>query len=244
MSDFSRGPEEITVRGMLFDMDGTIIDSTNAIIKHWYKLGKELGVDPEVILASSHGRRSIDTLKLYDPTKANMEYVSQMEAQLPKLYGHDANEIPGSRALLDATRREAIPWAIVTSATKPLVTGWLSVLALPTPENLITAEDVEDGKPDPACYRMALSALGLGTRAEDVLVLEDAPAGIRAGKAAGCKVLALVTSHTVQQVSDAGPDWVVRDLRSVRIVEDAKGDGFRLEIRNALVNIAGHVQGE
>jgi len=67
-----------------------------------------------------------------------------------------------------------------------------------------------------------------------VLVLEDAPAGIRAGKAAGCMVLGLVTSHTVEQVKSAGPDWIVRDLDSVKIVE-SEGGSVTLEIRDGLV---------
>jgi len=113
-----------------------------------------------------------------------------------------------------------------------LVTGWLKVLGLPTPEHLVVAEDVENGKPDPSCYLKAKKKLGLGEGAE-VLVLEDSPAGIQAGKAAGCKVLGVVTSHTVEQVLGAEPDWIVRDLRSVRIVGSSK-DGVELEISNAL----------
>jgi len=122
------------------------------------------------------------------------------------------------------------PWAVVTSGTKPLVSGWLNVLKFAMPEHLVTAESVENGKPDPACYLMKL---GLQDAAGDVLVLEDAPAGIRAGKAAGCKVIGLVTSHTVEQVVSAKPDWVVKDLESVRVVGQADGK-VTIEISNAL----------
>ncbi len=66
-------------------------------------------------------------------------------------------------------------------------------------------------------------------------MLEDAPAGIRAGKAAGCKVLAVVTSHSAEQVLAAGPDWVVRDLDSVRVVGVEEGGRVVLEVRDALV---------
>ncbi len=142
-----------------------------------------------------------------------------MEGLLPKLYGGDAVEIPGARALLDDVIAARAPWAVVTSGTAPLVGGWFDVLGLSRPDVLVSAESVENGKPDPACYELGLAGLGLaGSGGGDVLVLEDSPAGIRAGKAAGCKVLGLVTTHTAEQVAAAGPDWVVRDLRSVKLV--------------------------
>lgn len=156
-----------------------------------------------------------------------------MEGLLPKNYGDDAVEIPGARALLAQIKDARVPWAIVTSGTMPLVTGWLGVLKLPVPENLVVAEDVENGKPDPACYLMGMGKLG-ATDPSQVLVLEDSPAGIRAGKAAGCKVLGLVTSHTAEQVVAAEPDWIVRDLASVRVVGFGEM-GVELEFTDALV---------
>lgn len=159
--------------------------------------------------------------------------VKHVEGQLPLLYGDDATEVPGSRSLLDSLIAQSSPWAIVTSGTEPLVTGWLNVLSLAIPQHLVTAESVQDGKPDPACYLMGLKKLGLEDAAGDVLVLEDAPAGIKAGKAAGCRVIGLVTSHTVDQVVAAGPDWVVKDLESVRVVGRADGK-VTIEISNAL----------
>lgn len=155
-----------------------------------------------------------------------------MEGLLPQKYGHDAVEIPGARSLLDRIGKESVPWAIVTSGTTPLVTGWLDVLKLPHPEVLVSAESVENGKPDPTCYLMGRDKLHL-TAADEILVLEDSPAGIRSGKAAGCKVLGLVTSHTLQQVRDAEPDWIVKDLESVRVVGVSE-KGVELEFSDIL----------
>jgi glycerol 3-phosphatase-1 len=155
-----------------------------------------------------------------------------MEGLLPKNYGQDATEIPGARDLLDEVKKSNVPWAIVTSGTSPLVTGWLDVLALPVPENLVVAEDVPEGKPDPACYLMGKEKLGL-TGMQDILVLEDSPAGILAGKRAGCKVLGLVTSHTAQQIIEAAPDWIVQDLSSVKIV-GVSDKGVELEFSDTL----------
>lgn len=161
--------------------------------------------------------------------------VQHMEGLLPKLHGDDAFEIPGARALLQEIGNRDIPWAIVTSGTIPLVTGWIKRLDLPNPEHLVTAESVQNGKPDPSCYVLGRERVGLVGDDKSVLVLEDSPAGIRAGKAAGCKVLGLVTSHTAEQVRSAEPDWIVRDLESVKVVESKNGL-VTLEFSNGLVD--------
>lgn len=137
-----------------------------------------------------------------------------MESQIPFKYGVDAIPIPGSQALLAQVSNLRIPWGIVTSGTKPLVSGWLDILQLVHPSVLITAEAVRDGKPDPACYSLGKGKLGLDG---EVLVVEDAPAGIKAGKKAGCKVLALATTHEIEALWEAGADWVVKDLQSLRM---------------------------
>lgn len=138
--------------------------------------------------------------------------VREMESQIPLRYGGDAVPIPGSHALLSELSSLQIPLGIVTSGTQPLVAGWLDILKLAHPDVLITAEAVKNGKPDPACYLLGKEKLGLEG---DVLVVEDAPAGIKAGKSAGCKVLAVATTHEAEALWEAGADWVVRDLASV-----------------------------
>lgn len=160
--------------------------------------------------------------------------VHRAEGRVPKQFGNDAVEIPGSRSLLDQLEKAGAPWAIVTSGTRPLVTGWMEVMKLAHPNNLVTAEDVPRGKPDPACYQLGRSKLQLPDDAP-VLVLEDAPAGVQAGKAAGCKVVALATTHSVQQLKDAGADWIVCDMRSVAMKRfDPKDGRIEIEISNAL----------
>lgn len=141
-----------------------------------------------------------------------------LEGQLALLHGNDVSEIPGSRLLLECLVHLGSPWAIVTSGTEMLVNRWLGALSLAKPEHIISAESVEDGKPDPACYMLGLKRLGLQDVADDVLVLEDAPAGIAAGKAAGCKVVGLLTSHSRDEILAARPDWIVKDLESIKVV--------------------------
>lgn len=159
--------------------------------------------------------------------------VKHMEGLLPKLYGSDATEIPGARSMLNALISRSSPWAIVTSGSEPLVNGWLQALNLPKPEHLVSAESVQNGKPDPACYVLGRERLGLQDAVEEILVLEDSPAGIKAGKEAGCKVLGLVTSHTVEQIVAAAPDWIVKDLESVKVVK-YEGGKTTIRISNGL----------
>ncbi|KAK6193485.1 hypothetical protein LQW54_012423 [Pestalotiopsis sp. IQ-011] len=202
--------------GLLFDLDGTLIDSTNAVTKHWNSVGAEIGVDPALILYTAHGRRTIDTLKVFCPEKANWKYVAEIEALIPKLYGQDATTIDGARELLQAIIAARAPWAIVTSGSEGLARGWLDTLQLPLPKHLVTAESVEHGKPDPSCYELGASKLNFSP--ERTVVFEDSPAGIRAGKSAACKVVGLLTSHALNEIVEADPDWVVRDLQSVTLL--------------------------
>ncbi|KIW70506.1 hypothetical protein PV04_02768 [Phialophora macrospora] len=231
---FSAPPEAVSAHGLLFDFDGTIIDSTHAIVKHWHKQGNIMGVDPNVILATSHGRRSIDVFKMYDPSKANWEYISHEESLIPREFGHDAEEIPGARKLLESLEHVNAPWAVVTSGTRGLVNGWLEVLKLTHPRTMVVAEDVENGKPDPTCYLLGRQRLRLPETAE-MLVVEDAPAGVQAGKAAGFKVIGLTTTHTIEQVKEAGADWIVQDLTSLKLKAFQDGK-VEIVISDALVN--------
>ena len=103
-------------------------------------------------------------------------------------------------------------------------------MSLPRPSVLVTAEDVSVGKPDPACYELGKKRIGLSEGNVSILVLEDAPSGIRAGKAAGCTVLGLATTHSIQSVLDAGADLVVKDLNSLQIIEVGKDAAGRMEV--------------
>lgn len=210
-----------------------------------------MGIDPETILATSHGRRSIDVFELLDPSKANWECkfgenfapyaeksahltldVSEQERLIPIEFGEDAEEIPGARKLLASLDALDAPWAIVTSGTGALINGWIRVLRLAQPKTMVVAEEVSKGKPDPEPYLVGRQRLGLD-KGTDCVVFEDAPSGIRAGKAAGFRVIALATTHTIAQLKEAGADWILRDLRSVTI--DYVQDGLvQIDISDAL----------
>ncbi|KAJ5152051.1 HAD-superfamily hydrolase subfamily IA variant 3 [Penicillium capsulatum] len=228
---FCATSQVLTFDGLLSDFDGTIVDSTDAIVKHWHQIADELNVDPKTILATSHGRRSIDTMKLYDESKANWDYVNYIEGRIPEVYGSDAVEIPGGRDLLDALETAGARWGVVTSGTRALINGWLRVLELPHPKMLVVAEDVHQGKPDPCCYLLGRKQLGLED-STSIVVLEDAPSGIKAGKAAGFTVIALTTTHSLTKLQEAGADLIVEDLRSI-LVKGVVDGRVQLEIKNA-----------
>ena len=141
--------------------------------------------------------------------------------------------MPGARVMLTSLDEAKAPWAIVTSGSRPLMTGWLDVMKLAHPKINVVAEDVAIGKPDPACYILGRERLGLQTT-DSILVVEDAPAGVRAGKAAGLVVIGLITTHTVEQIKEAGADWLVEDLRSIRYAGRV-GQKIKIEISNTLV---------
>ncbi|KAK6359824.1 hypothetical protein TWF696_000960 [Orbilia brochopaga] len=223
---------------ILSDMDGTIFDSTAAVVRHWTRIANELEIPPSAILSTSHGRRTIDILRIHAPHLANTTYVQHVESLIPKLYAADATILPGSATLIDTLTATQAPWAIVTSGTSVLVGSWMAAMNLPLPKHLVTADDVTNGKPDPECYRLGLAKVfgvaatdeGLAAlETERVVVFEDAPAGIRAGKAAGCTVIALLTTHSREQAVEAGADWIVKDLSCVKAVK-SDGKGVHLEI--------------
>ena len=157
--------------------------------------------------------------------------ISTIEGRIPTEFGSSATEVPGSRSLLTTLDLNGAKWGIVTSGTRELITCWIERFMLPHPEVFVAAEDVEIGKPDPQGYLLGRRRLGL-EESTSILVLEDAPAGIKAGKAAGFKVLAVQTSHSLEKLRDAGPDWIVEDLRSVT-VKVVSNRRVQIEIKNA-----------
>ncbi|ODQ66895.1 HAD-like protein [Nadsonia fulvescens var. elongata DSM 6958] len=204
---------KLQVSGTLFDLDGTLVDSTPSVVSYWYDFAAKYGFDAAKVLETSHGRRSKDTLAELKPELATDEFISQMEGQIPIRWGDQAKLIEGSKALLDSL--PSSKWAIVTSGTYPLASGWLKMFGFVIPSVFITAERVTRGKPDPAGYSMAHDALKLAD-GQPFLVFEDAPAGITAGKLAGATVIGIASTYSAVEVFAAGADYVVADLTHVK----------------------------
>ncbi len=132
--------------------------------------------------------------------------------------------LPGARQLLNILPPER--WNIATSCTRPLAEVRLRAAGLPIPKTMITASDVKIGKPDPEPYLKAAAKLGFA--ASDCIVVEDAPAGVRAGKAAGARVIAFLTTMIRRDLEDAGADWIVQNCADIAACHD--DDGLRLSL--------------
>lgn len=154
----------------------------------------------------------------------------ELEARLPLEHADKVVEISGARRLLEELTSIAAPWTIVTSSTSALVTGWLKLLDITMPIQPVTSESVDKGKPDPACYVLGRQKLGLDSPSKEILAVEDSPTGIRAARAAGCRVIGLTTSHSVDQITAAGPDWVVQDFDYLKVV---RCEGGRVTVQIA-----------
>jgi sugar-phosphatase len=198
------------VEAVLFDIDGTLVDSTGAVVRTWRTWAARHGLDAEEILRVCHGRRSEDTIADFLPAERRAAAVAELEElELSDLA--DVIALPGTRELLPALPPSR--WAAVTSGSRRLMETRLAAAGLPVPEVLVSAEDVSAGKPDPEGYLKAAAALG-----HDIarcLVVEDSPAGVRAGRAAGAPTVAVATSHSSSELSAA--DAVIRDLTSCAI---------------------------
>ena len=189
-------------RALLFDADGVLVDSDASVERSWTRWAERWGLSPADVYATVHGRRSADTVALLiDPEDrpAALDDIDRFEIE-------DAEGVtacPGASEILASL--PAGSWAVVTSGTRALATARLQAAGLPTPAVLITADDVEAGKPDPAGYMAASRELGVPI--EECLVLEDSPAGLAAGIAAGAQVLGVS-----DRAGAAGAEDVVRDL--------------------------------
>ena len=168
----------------LFDMDGTLLDSSAAVDRVWAAWAKRHGVDARTLLATVHGVRSEDTIRRFAGAGVDVAKEIQwiLEAEIRDVDGVVA--LPGIHAFIDAL--EPGTWAIVTSAPRALAEVRLRAVNLPIPEVMITGEDVQRGKPDPQGF--LLGAQRLGVSIGECLVFEDSPAGVAAAKAAGAHV--------------------------------------------------------
>jgi mannitol-1-/sugar-/sorbitol-6-phosphatase len=201
---------EITCSALLFDMDGVLIDSTPAVARVWHGWALEHGFDPDTVVKMAHGRPSRTTIHELLPN-ADLD-AEDREVERREMEDLDGVVLlPGAGQLLNSL--PAARWTIVTSCTRPLAEVRLRTAGLPIPKEMITSTDVQNGKPHPEPYQKAAAALGYP--ASECIVVEDAPAGIRAGKAAGARVIAFPTTMDRRELEEARADWIVRNCDDI-----------------------------
>ena len=194
-------PLTIQTRGLLFDMDGVLVSSIGSVNRCWRLWCEQNGVPNPEAYEVPHGTRAIDIVRTLKPEwdEARVAQGLRDIEDLEIADTADLRVLPGVKALLESLPPER--WAVVTSATGRLLVERLKAAGLPVPERLISGEMVERGKPDPEPYRRGAKLLGLAPA--DCVVIEDAPSGVGAGLAAGCRVLAVLNTHTVGELYDA-----------------------------------------
>ena len=204
---------------VIFDLDGTLIDSTPAVLRSWATWAEEYGLPP-MDSVRHHGVPSAAVVRAVIPEdlhEAAIRRISELEiADL-----HDIVVLPGAVKALSSIARAKN--AIATSCTRPLAKARIAAAQLVPPSVLVTADDVTHGKPHPEPFLKAARRLGVDPGR--CLVVEDAPKGIEAAQAAGCFTLAVVTT-TPRELLDA--DAVVADLSEIRF--EANHEGVRVRL--------------
>ena len=191
------------MRYVLSDLDGVLVDSGAEVERVWREWAAERGIDPDLVARESHGVPAHGVLARVAPQLNTPEEIDRIERR------HAAT---GGRALPGAAELLAGADAVVTSCSPALAAARFEAAGLSRPAVLITSDRTERGKPHPDPYLAAAAALGADPA--DCLVIEDAPAGVAAGRAAGMTVWAVTTTHSPGELAAA--DRVLASLAEVR----------------------------
>jgi mannitol-1-/sugar-/sorbitol-6-phosphatase len=214
-------PVEISCQGILFDMDGILISSLEAVERSWTKWAELRGFDPLMARRIAHGRRAVDTL-------ATMCHECDCDVELRLIEDIEVadNEgltvLPGVCEMLAALPADR--WTVVTSATDRLARVRLAAGKIPAPEQIVTADRVTRGKPHPDPFLAGAALLGIAPK--NCVVFEDSAAGAVAGRAAGCTVVATTFSHPAELLQAA--HHLVEDLTGVKVETTSGGLLLRL----------------
>ncbi|NAT76761.1 sugar phosphatase [Dickeya dadantii] len=208
-------------KGFLFDLDGTLVDSLPAVERAWSNWAKDHDIDPQTVLDFIHGKQAITSLRHF-LAGASEETIQREFVALEQVEATDTTGIaamPGAQALLVRLDELDIPWAIVTSGTVPIAHARHRAAGLSAPREFITAEQVAHGKPNPDAYLLGAQRLGLAPA--ECVVVEDAPAGVLSGLAAGCLVVAVNTPADTPRLDEV--DAALHSLEQLQISRTADG---------------------
>ena len=213
----------VSAQALLFDFDGVLVSSLGSVQRCWRQWAKLYGIPDADSFNIPHGVPARDIIRQLRPEvdqAAALQVIEGLEIDDVA----DLKVLPGVQALLQSLPPER--WSIVTSCTRPLLLGRLRAAGLPMPQNVVTADDVTRGKPDPEPYRSGADLLGFAP--EDCIVVEDAPSGVAAGIGAGCRVLAVLSSTPPQQLQAA--TWIIESLNGVTALSSPSGLSLALPV--------------
>jgi sugar-phosphatase len=204
------------VAGLLFDLDGTLVNSSSAVKRAWTWFAERHSLDPATMLPLIHGRRSIDSIRRLVPHL-------DAEAEDALIRAREAEDTEGVAAIPGAlpTLRHLPPerWGIVTSGTQDVARARLRAAGLPLPKVLVTGEDVVAGKPAPDGFLEGAKRLGFAP--EICLAFEDTASGIESAKAAGMRCVAVAAMG--DRAAQGGANVIVQDLRSIAVSHKPNG---------------------
>jgi sugar-phosphatase len=184
---------QLTVDAVLFDLDGTLVDSTASVHRNWQRIAALLGRDGEDLVGALQGIPGSQVLRIIEPGLPDQR-VHELNRILIEGEIDDTADVVATKGAAELIK--AIPearWGVVTSAPLRLARARLAAAGLPMPRTLVTADDVTIGKPDPAPFR--LGAERIGHPATRCLAIEDAPAGIASATRAGCHTVGVLTTY-------------------------------------------------
>jgi mannitol-1-/sugar-/sorbitol-6-phosphatase len=200
----------LVCRAILFDLDGVLVDSAERVEKTWREWAALHRLDAELVIAAAHGRRTIETVALVAPGLSADEELRALETS-EATNTDGVYEIAGARDLLQLLPPKS--WAIVTSGIRAVAEFRIRYTGLPTPAVMICGEEISRGKPDPEGYLAAARRLGYAPA--DCVVIEDAPPGIEAAKAAGMRAIGIATTHPAERL--VGADLIVARLAELNM---------------------------
>ncbi len=203
----------LSARALLFDMDGTLVDSGDVVEAAWRRMAARFELDAEVLLPAVQGIRAEDSVRRWAPAGTDIPEVVAELAEFEIEHAHTTVALPGAVAFLDSIPLSA--HALVTSATLPLAVARMKGAGIRLPQLVVTAEDVPHGKPAPDVYLLAAELLNVPPA--DAVVFEDAEAGIQAGLAAGMRVV-VVGGHS--SAATAGLPRIADYTAATIMVED------------------------
>src|SRR3984893_1250659 len=208
---------------ILFDLDGVLVDSTRAVDREWREWARRKGVDGNAVMAIAHGVRTIEVIRRVAPHL-------DADAEAWEIENEEASDQQGVRVMPGAVALvNSIPegrWGVVTSGTRLLASARLRFCGLPVPNVLVTADDVEHGKPHPEPYLKGAERLGF--KPADGLVIEDAPAGIQSARAGGFKVVGITSTYAADALEHA--DAVIGMLEQIQVNSNGAGK-LAIEVR-------------